>query len=351
MIKSLKLFIFIRKSSSAAKRIFVPMQYRLPAFIIFFFLLPFSGYAQQTDTVASYNSGTDILLLPDTIPPPAGNRRLPWVAGISAGAVGGSLLLLNQAWYKSQSRTSFHFFNDNREWLQVDKWGHTWSAYNAARATSSMWHWAGLSRKKAAVLGAITSYSYLTGIELLDGFAEKWGWSWGDVAANTTGIGLYLAQELAWQEQRIQYKFSFHANRYPNPILSERANDLFGENFAEKMLKDYNAQTYWFSANIHSFFPNSKWPPWLNLAIGYGASGMYGGFENRWETASGNLVDRRDIPRVRQFYFAPDIDFTRIRTKSRFLKTTFSILNAFKFPAPTFMIDGKGRARVYAVYF
>ena len=48
------------------------------------------------------------------------------------------------------------------------------------------------------------------------------------------------------------------------------------------MLKDYNGQTYWLSANLKSFFPGSNIPPWLNVAIGYGADGMFGGFENKW---------------------------------------------------------------------
>lgn len=353
MIKGLKLFIFIRKSSSRAKRIFAGMQYRFVVLILIVFLLPFAAVTQQTDTLDrmvvispanSLPSAEDIAAKPN-------KKRVAWVAGVNIAVVGGSLVLLNEAWYKNEPRSSFHFFDDSREWMQLDKFGHTWSAYNAARAVSSMWRWTGLSRKKAALFGSLTSYTYMTGIELLDGFAEKWGWSWSDVAANTVGIGLYLSQELAWQEQRIQYKFSFHSNRYRDPVLSARVDDLFGNGLYERVLKDYNAQTYWFSANIRSFFPDSKWPSWLNLAVGYGAAGMYGGFENKWETGQGITIDRTDIPRTRQFYFAPDIDFTRIRTKSKFLKTTFSILNAFKFPAPTFMIDGKGKARVYAVYF
>ena len=117
------------------------------------------------------------------------------------------------------------------------------------------------------------------------------------------------------------------------------------------MLKDYNAQTYWLSANIKSFFPNSKWPSWLNIAVGYGADGMFGGFENKWTDESGNEVTRYDIPRVRQFYLAPDVDFTKIKTRSKFLRTTFELLNSFKFPAPTIMIDSKGKFKAYAIYF
>jgi hypothetical protein len=118
------------------------------------------------------------------------------------------------------------------------------------------------------------------------------------------------------------------------------------------MLKDYNAQTYWLSANLKSFFPKSRLPAWLNISLGYGADGMFGGFQNKWiDVDSAVVVDRTDIPRVRQFYLAPDIDFTKIKTNKKWLRTVFFCLNAFKFPAPTLMIDSKGKVKAYPIYF
>ncbi|MFT3675004.1 MAG: DUF2279 domain-containing protein [Chitinophagaceae bacterium] len=277
--------------------------------------------------------------------------RVWLVAGINVVGYGTTLALLNNAWYKNEARTSFHTFDDSREWLQMDKWGHAWTTFNAARASTALWEWTGLSHRKAVWLGSATSLLYMTGIEYLDAHSAKWGWSWSDMAANATGVGIYAAQALLWNEQRIQLKFSFHSNRYSSQQLEERADDLFGRSWYERMLKDYNAQTYWLSANLRSFLPKSKLPVWLNVAIGYGATGMFGGFENKWTDGQNQAIDRRDIRRLRQFYLSPDIDFTRIPTKSKFLKTTFSILNAFKLPAPTFMIDSRGKAKGYLLYF
>lgn len=171
------------------------------------------------------------------------------------------------------------------------------------------------------------------------------------MGANLFGSGLFIAQELGWKEQRIQYKFSFHRNDYNEPQLEQRADQLYGKPWYERMLKDYNAQTYWFSGNLKSFFPKSDLPDWLNVAVGYGADGMFGGFENKWVDVLGNDVTRYDIPRKRQFYLAPDIDFTKIKTKSKFLRTAFSFLNAFKCPAPALMIDSKGKFKAHAIYF
>ena len=274
------------------------------------------------------------------------------MTGVNVAGYGGSLILLSKAWYKNYPHSSFHTFNDFGEWLQMDKLGHGWTAYNTGRISAGMWKWAGLSEKKATWIGGLSGAAYLTVIEILDGHSAEWGFSWGDMSANIFGSAFFISQQLGWKEQRIQYKFSFHRKDYNDANLEKRSDDLFGSSWYERMLKDYNAQTYWFSANIKSFFPKSNLPAWLNIAVGYGADGMFGGFENVGKDANGNIIfDRRDIPRVRQFYLAPDIDFTKIKTKSKFLKTILFGLNAFKCPAPALMIDSKGKFKIYAVYF
>lgn len=278
-------------------------------------------------------------------------NRLWVVAGGNVAFYAGSLVLLNEAWYKGFPRSSFHTFDDSKEWLQVDKFGHAWTAYTAGKHLTGMWKWAGLPENKAVWVGGLTSFAYLTTIEFFDAYSAKWGWSWSDIGANVLGTGLFVGQELLWREQRIQYKFSFHHTSYKEPQLETRANDLYGKTWYERMLKDYNAQTYWLSANIRSFLPESNWPAWLNLSVGYGAGGMFGGFENTWTDRLGSTVTRNDISRVRQFYFAPDIDFTKIKTQSKFLRTTFSLLNSLKCPLPALMLDSKGKFKAYAVYF
>ena len=259
-----------------------------------------------------------------------------FVGGLTAVGYGGSFIFLSQAWYDDYPKTSFHTFNDAAEWLQVDKVGHAWTTYHTSRLTTNMWRWAGVEDKKAMLYGTGTSLLYMLSIEYLDGHSAEWGWSWADVAANFSGAALYVGQELGWKQQKISFKFSSHYIDYTEPDLEQRANDLFGTSFAERLLKDYNAQTYWLSANIKSFFPKTKLPAWLNLSVGYGADGMFGGFENvAYSKTDGSVTfDRRDIERYRQWYLAPDVDFTRIKTKSKFLKSVFSALNILKFPSP-----------------
>jgi hypothetical protein len=112
------------------------------------------------------------------------------------------------------------------------------------------------------------------------------------------------------------------------------------------LLKDYNGQTYWASFNLHSFFGKAI-PSWLNMAVGYGATGLYGGFENIGYDKAGNIIfDRRDIKRVRQWYLSPDIDWTKIQTDKKLLRTFFSLLNMIKMPAPALELrSGKWKVR------
>ena len=257
------------------------------------------------------------------------------MGGTVAVTYASSLIALNHTWYKNYPKSSFHTFDDSGEWLQMDKVGHGWSVYNLSRASTSAWKWAGLSQKQSVLIGSLTGFSYLTVIEILDAHSEKWGWSWADMAANIGGSSLFALQELGWKEQRIQFKFSAHRKKYESG-LNTRADELFGESLPERILKDYNGQTLWFSFNLKSFLKKSNLPSWLNLSIGYGANGMFGGYENIAYDKNGNIsFNRQDIKRYRQWYLAPDIDLTKINTKSKLLRTVLAGLNAIKIPAPS----------------
>lgn len=279
-------------------------------------------------------------------------KNRTWLVG-GANVVGYSGILygLSQAWYKDFPKSKFHSFNDSKEWLQVDKVGHFFGAYIESRASTELWKWTGMDRKKYIWIGGLSGAAYQTVIEVLDGHSADWGWSWSDFGANLLGSGTYIAQELAWNEQRIRLKWSFHRKSYSDASLNQRSDVLFGKSSPERFIKDYNGQTYWASTSIKSFWPKSKLPEWLCLSVGYGAEGMFGGEENIAKDANGNITfDRRDIKRYRQWYLAPDIDFTKIKTRKKGIRFLFTILSAFKFPAPSLEFSN-GKFRVNAIQF
>ncbi|MDB9883219.1 YfiM family protein [Bacteroidia bacterium] len=237
---------------------------------------------------------------------------------------------LYSLWYKDYPLEGFHFFNDNKEWLQMDKVGHSFSCYYEGVAGIEMMKWAGYSKKQYSLIGGSYGFLIQTSVEVLDGFSAGWGASMGDLAANTIGSGLAIYQSLAWDEQRVWMKYAYSHS----PYARIRPNAL-GSSVPERMLKDYNGQTYWLSANISSFLKEyTKWPKWLNIAAGYGTDGMVGGHDNTYES-EGIQYDRTDILRSRQFYLSPDIDLTCFKTKRKGIRTLLIMANCIKIPMPT----------------
>jgi uncharacterized protein YfiM (DUF2279 family) len=264
------------------------------------------------------------------------NNRVKIIAATNIVGYSAAMAGLYAAWYKDYPQSNLHTFNDIGEWKGIDKIGHAYSAYAESKASMELWRWTGIERKKRIWIGGMSGAFYQTVIETLDGFSKEWGWSWGDFGANILGSGMLVAQELAWDEQRIQFKFSFHHKSYNDPTLIQRSNKIFGTSTAERFLKDYNGQTYWLSANLKSFFPKSKLPAWLQVSIGTGAEGMFGANENIGKDANGTInFSRTDIKRYRQWYLAPDIDLTKIKTNRKGIKVALNILNIVKFPMPS----------------
>ena len=278
-------------------------------------------------------------------------KRVRIIAATNIIGYSGAMVGLYAAWYKNYPQSNFHFFNDIKEWQQIDKVGHAYSAYAESKASKELWRWTGIDRKKRIWLGGMSGAVYQTVIEVLDGFSSEWGFSWGDFGANILGSGLFVSQELAWDEQRIQYKFSFHRKSYSDPMLNQRSDAIFGNSTAERFLKDYNGQSYWLSASIKSFFPKTKIPAWLQISFGTGAEGMFGAVTNVGKDANGNInFNRTDIKRYRQWYLAPDIDLSKIKTKKKGIRTALNILNIVKFPMPSLEYSN-GSFKFHAVTF
>lgn len=254
-------------------------------------------------------------------------RIKTWQLLTAEGAIyTGSMLVLSQAWYKDYPRSSFHWFNDNREWLQMDKIGHAYAGYQIAYQNARFIERTGLSRKKAILVSTGISIGALSSIELFDGHSAKWGASSGDLIANVSGAAAFALQDLIWEKQIFRLKFSYR----PSPYAKKRPEAL-GKNKLENVLKDYNAQTYWLSVNLKDITGIRDLPPWLALSFGYSANGMVGG--------SQNPEPYTNIERYRQIFLSPDIDWQKIQTRRKGLKILFRVLNTIKVPLPAVAIQ------------
>ncbi len=123
----------------------------------------------------------------------------------TAGIIG-----LHYLWYKKFPHSRFHFFNDSKEWLNMDKMGHATTAYNLCAIQYNMMRWGGLNNNSATWVGGLTAMGLQSIIEIFDGFSQKWGFSTTDMLANIIGTSLFMTQQFAYHEQRVQLKFSFH---------------------------------------------------------------------------------------------------------------------------------------------
>jgi hypothetical protein len=227
--------------------------------------------------------------------------------------------------------------------MGVDKLGHLTTSYYLGRLGYDAWRWTGMSENKAIYVGGLTGFIYLTTVEIFDGFSAGWGASTGDLTANTIGSALFISQQLAWHQQKVTLKWSYHPTSFP-----DYRPDLLGRQPVQHMLKDYNGHTYWLSANLGSFVSHkTQIPHWLNISVGYRATGMLGAENNPGD------YDGKPLPyfeRQRLLYISPDIDLTRIHTRSAALKWVFEAIGFLKFPLPSLEISGKG-IKFEPIYF
>lgn len=279
-------------------------------------LLPSLAYAQSDTTFTPNKKG------------------LRTAAIVTGGAYAIGMAGLNHLWYKDSDRQSFQFFNDNREWKQIDKIGHFYSAFHLSSGASKGLQHFNIKPSRADLVGAIAGFAVLLPIEIFDGYSDAYGASFGDIVADAAGSLFYLGQRSLWSEIRLHPKFSYHHTSY-----AALRPELLGSG-AERIIKDYNGQTYWLSVDVDKFV---TFPKWLNIAFGYGANGMI--YARDWQHRENNLP----LPQ-REFYISIDPDLTAIKSNSSFIRTLLFFANMIKIPSPTLRFRGSG-ASFHPLYF
>jgi uncharacterized protein YfiM (DUF2279 family) len=264
------------------------------------------------------------------LPPDTGIHQGRFIGVVAGTAIIYALTtyFLGKTWYTK--RVPFHSFDDNGEWLQMDKVGHATTAYAIGRGEYELFRWSGVNERASVLTGGLIALLYQTTIEVFDGRSEGWGFSKGDMTANLTGVALFMGQQYGFGEQKVSLRYGWRQSIYP----AYRPN-LLGQRVGNQMLKDYNGQQYWLSVNVASVLPvGPSFPRWLNLDLGYSASGMTGGHANPpYVDAGGREVKFR---RYRQFYLAPDITLARLPgLKGSGAQPLISAGQFFKIPAPS----------------
>ena len=263
-------------------------------------------------------------------------RNAKIVLGSHVVIYGGTVVGLNQLWFKDCKWIGMHSINDNGDWLQMDKLCHATTSYHTCLFGDESMRLAGLDSKRSALYGGAFSLLFMTSIELMDSGYEDWGFSWSDMAADVGGIALYTTQQLLWNKQRISLKYSFHPTEYAQYNPEE-----LGHNLISQSLKDYNGITIWAAFNIKELFLDSEisFPEWLTVDLGYGAKGMI------------EPQPTSDFERVRQFYLAPGVDLAKLHVENRYLKAMLRLFSVIKLPTPSLEYNASDKFIWHWLYY
>ena len=258
-----------------------------------------------------------------------------------ASAWTGSMIGLHQVWYKQVEKSSWNTFDDSKSWLQMDKAGHFYTSYKLNALTTDLYRWSGMQTKYATWLGITVSIGFQTTLEFFDAHTQDWGWSWTDFSTNIFGASSYAAQIHFWNEERFIPKFSYS----PTPFAEIRPSVL-GRTFSERLLKDYNGQTYWLSFSPGSFFKNKRIPEWACVSIGYSAHEKLVGSASYFTDPETG----QDYFEQREILISLDIDFSKISVKRPWIRTFLQQLNHLKVPFPTLLFRN-GNVLLKPLYF
>ena len=281
--------------------------------------------AAQTDSIAVGRDSLSSPVINRQFSDPEGPEcegirpvRLAVVSGALAGTIAAIHIYQSNGWWK-ENRASFHFREDLKYGLNVDKLGHFYGGTAATYIFRKSFRWANLSETSALWWGAGASTLFQTYIEIEDGFST-WGFDRVDFASNVAGAFYPVAQHYVPALRDFNMKFSYH----PSPLLSEAGGVGFrGQKHI--MFDDYEGQTIWFSARVHNLVPESVrpfWPEWLCLALGYGVRDV--GTTNPY----------------RVYFIALDLDMTKIIPQdSGLLQTLGEVLDFIHLPLPAVRVS------------
>jgi hypothetical protein len=271
------------------------------------------------------------------------SKRVKIVHVGAAGLYATTMVGLYQVWYKNQVAEGFQFFNDSKDWLQMDKMGHIYTANLFQERAFSAYNWSGVPKGKALLFSTGFSFLFMNTFEVLDGFSQDYGFSFADIASNSLGLGIFSAQQLLWDKQIVRLKFSYSHS----PFAQHRPNTL-GANNLERVLKDYNGQTYWLSINLGLATPDS-WhiPDWLCISLGYSISEKLKSDEVQFVSP----LTGESFHAYRRYLLSFDVDLTQLNIQKPWLKAILSNINVLKIPFPAVEWSSKTQWRAYGLYF
>ena len=189
-------------------------------------------------------------------------------AGVAGVFAGGNALLyryFKRAWWSGERAPHFFFRADwDEDFRDQDKFGHLFGGFQLARTGDALFRDACASKQHALLWSAAYATLFQLQIEIFDGLYKKYGFSYADVLANTTGMVLAVAQNKHPALRAIKPTMSYHRT-----AAMKNARNIPGE---LRPSLDYSGQTYWFSADVNALLPENArgyWPSFLRISAGH----------------------------------------------------------------------------------
>src|SRR5437660_7230091 len=191
-----------------------------------------------------------VVVLPTSSCPLTSNQLTAVRAGVGSAFVGVNAYLYHyfkKAWWSGTRAPHFFFHADWDQWFRdQDKFGHLLGGYHLARIGYAGLREACVSDKKAIFWSAAYAAAFQLQIETFDGMYKKYGFSYADMIANTTGQTLFVMQTLHPALRAIKPTISYRKT----VALKNFENGAITSGELRPSL-DYSGQTYWFSTDVH----------------------------------------------------------------------------------------------------
>ena len=270
------------------------------------------------------------VVLPSLSCPLTSNQVNAVRAGVGSAFIGVNGYLYHyfkKAWWSGTRAKHFFFHADwDQEFRDQDKFGHMFGGYHLARIGYAGLKEACVSDKKAIIWSAAYAAAFQLQIEIFDGHFTKYGFSYADMIANTTGQALAVMQELHPSWRAIKPTFSYHKTL----ALTNTENGTISSELRPSL--DYSGQTYWFSADVDQLLPESAkpyWPSFIRFSVGHSVTDWI-------NPETGNPQRGK-----RKILLSLDFDPEKLPGNAPLWRTIKHTLSYYRFPAPALELTPK----------
>jgi hypothetical protein len=243
----------------------------------------------------------------------------PLLVGLGAANIGTFIAAHEyqaKTWWTLKPNVKFRAGWDGDYALYIDKQTHFLGAHFISHYVASNLEAADVETETAVWIGALSAFAYDMYIEVEDGTAEGFIFSYDDAIADVLGAGYFVAQYYFPLLTSIQPRISY----YPSFNYRKKLT-------TENVLDDYEGQKLWVSFRMKELLPKSisiYWPKFLMLSVGTGIKNYYS-----------------NINKHREYFIGFDFDYSVIPLHGKFWEFVKNTLSYVHLPMPGIRISPK----------